>query len=54
MPTNVWTRFSVTLPQSVAGRIGDFGFTAFTDEVYPTSFYVDTVTLEVNGCPPTP
>jgi hypothetical protein len=54
MPTNVWTRFTVTLPQSVAGRIGDFGFTAYTDDMFPTTFYVDTVTLEVNGCTATP
>jgi len=55
MQTNFsWVRFSATLPASLAGKTGEIGFYMTGDASLVTSMYVDTVALEVNGCPATP
>jgi hypothetical protein len=49
-PTSTWTRFSTTLPASVAGTTLELDFNAITDSSDITSFYIDTVSLTVDAC----
>jgi hypothetical protein len=46
-----WTRFSITLPSGIAGRTFDLRFVALTDSTLLTSFYIDTVSLDITACP---
>jgi hypothetical protein len=50
MPTSTWTRFSVTLPASLAGMTFELGFQATTDNTKYTNFFLDSVTLDVTAC----
>jgi hypothetical protein len=52
--TPTWTRFSVALPVTLAGRTVDIRFVTTTDISLVTSFFVDTVSLDVVGCPAAP
>ena len=51
-PPGTWTRFSVTLPLSLAGRPIKFGFQATTDMNKNTNFFIDSVSLDVIACTP--
>jgi hypothetical protein len=51
-PVATWTRFSTTLPASLAGRTFEIGFRATTDMAKTTNFFVDSVSLDVNVCTP--
>jgi aminopeptidase S len=52
MPVGTWTRFTVSLPLSLAGHTIQFGFRATTDVNKNTNFFVDSVSLDVTGCTP--
>jgi hypothetical protein len=52
MPTPSWTRFSISLPLSMAGRTIKIGFQSMTDNVKTTNFFVDSVALDVVACTP--
>jgi hypothetical protein len=52
MSTPVWTRFSVSLPVSLAGKSIQLGFQSTTDNARNTNFFVDTVSLDVVACGP--
>ena len=52
MSTPMWTRFSVSLPLSLAGKSIQVGFKAKTDNPRNTNFWVDTVSLDVVACGP--
>jgi hypothetical protein len=52
MPTSTWTRFSINLPVSLAGRAIQFGFQAATDASKNTNFFIDSVSLDVTSCAP--
>jgi hypothetical protein len=54
MPTSVWTRFSISLPLSLAGQTVVIGFQATTDNTKYTNFFVDSVSLDVVACTSTP
>jgi len=49
---STWTRFSTSLPLSLAGRTIEVGFRAGTDAAKITNFFVDTVSLDVVACAP--
>ena len=51
-PTPTWTRFSISLPLSLAGRTIKVGFQAATDMSKNTNFFVDSVSLDVIACAP--
>ena len=46
-----WTRFSTTLPTTLAGQTVRLQFRSVTNAATITSFYVDTVALQVVACP---
>jgi hypothetical protein len=46
-----WRKYSVELPLRWAGRTGQFGFNAQTDNVNNTNFFVDDVAVNVTACP---
>jgi len=48
--TSTWTRFSTTLPASVAGQSLELDFFASTDSLDTTSFYIDSVSLTADVC----
>jgi len=48
--TTTWTRFTAALPLSYAGRTLEIGFVTTTDDLYDTTFLVDTATLNVTAC----
>jgi len=50
MATPTWTRFSVSLPVSLAGKSIQIGFQATTDNARNTNFWVDSVALDVVAC----
>jgi hypothetical protein len=52
MPTSTWTRFSISLPLSLAGRAIQLGFRTATDVNKNTNFFVDSVSLDVTACAP--
>jgi hypothetical protein len=53
MATPAWTRFTITLPTSLAGKTFEIGFRATTDGNNKiTNFFVDTVSLDVAVCTP--
>ena len=52
MATPTWTRFSVSLPLSMAGRPIRVGFQATTDINRNTNFFLDSVSLDVIACTP--
>jgi len=52
MPTPSWTRFSISLPVSLAGRTIKIGFQSMTDNAKTTNFFVDSVALDVVACTP--
>ena len=52
MATPIWTRFSITLPLSMAGRTIQVGFKALTDMSKNTNFFIDSVSLDVTACAP--
>ena len=52
MPVASWTRFSTTLPLTLAGRTVKVGFRAMTDTSKNTNFFVDSVSLDVAACSP--
>jgi hypothetical protein len=52
MPTSTWTRFSTSLPASLAGQTFEVGFLATTDMSKNTNFFVDSVSLTVTACSP--
>jgi hypothetical protein len=53
MATPVWTRFTITLPISLAGKTFTIGFRATTDANNKiTNFFVDTASLDVAVCTP--
>jgi hypothetical protein len=52
MPTPSWTRFSTSLPASMAGRTLKVGFKATTDMSKNTNFFIDSVSLDVVACTP--
>ena len=51
-PPGTWTRFSATLPLSLAGRPIKFGFQATTDVNKNTNFFIDSVSLDVSPARP--
>ena len=51
-PPGTWTRFSASLPLSLAGRPIKFGFQATSDVNKNTNFFVDSVSLDVIACTP--
>ena len=51
-PPGTWTRFSASLPVSLAGRPIKFGFQATTDVSKNTNFFIDSVSLDVIACTP--
>ena len=48
--TTTWTRFTAARPLTYAGRTVEIGFVATTDDLYDTTFLVDTATLNVTAC----
>jgi hypothetical protein len=52
MATPSWTRFSISLPVSLAGRTIKIGFQSMTDTAKTTNFFVDSVALDVVACTP--
>lgn len=48
--TTAWTRYSVTLNSSYAGRTIIVRFSDTTDSSNPTDFFIDTVSLLVTSC----
>jgi hypothetical protein len=52
MPTSTWTRFSISLPLSLAGRAIQLGFRTATDVNKNTNFFVDSVSLDVTAGAP--
>jgi len=48
---DAWTRFSVPLPGSLAGQTVTLQFRGTTNASAITSFYVDTISLQVVACP---
>ena len=52
MATPSWTRFSIILPPSMAGRTIKVGFQATSDMTKNTNFFVDSVALDVVACTP--
>jgi len=52
MATPSWTRFSINLPLSMAGRTVEIGFQSSTDASKNTNFFVDSVSLDVTACTP--
>jgi len=52
MTTSTWTRFSTSLPLSLAGRTIEIGFQSATDGNKNTNFFVDSVSLDVTACTP--
>jgi hypothetical protein len=48
---DAWTRFSAPLPSTVAGRTVTLQFRGTTNATAITSFYVDTISLQVVACP---
>ncbi|HET6149854.1 MAG TPA: hypothetical protein VFH68_20105 [Polyangia bacterium] len=52
-PVTTWTRFSATLPPTLAGQTVRLQFRDLTNGNNAlTSFYIDTVALQVVACPP--
>jgi hypothetical protein len=51
-PVTTWTRFTTDLPASLAGQTFQLGFRVTTNSVYTTAFFIDSVSLDVIGCPP--
>jgi hypothetical protein len=51
MATSTWTRFTVSLPASLAGQTFRVSFRATTNASDYTGFMVDSVSLDVNACP---
>jgi len=51
-PASTWTRFSTSLPTSLAGQTFQVGFLATTDATKNTNFFVDSVSLDVVACGP--
>jgi hypothetical protein len=47
-----WTRFSASLPLSLAGKPITFGFKAMSDVSKNTNFFIDSVSLDVIACTP--
>jgi hypothetical protein len=47
-----WTRYTTSLPLTLAGKTIEVGFLATTDSVDTTSFFIDSVSLEVAACVP--
>jgi len=47
-----WTRFTASLPLTLAGKTFEVGFLAKTDKTKTTSFFVDSVALDVVACTP--
>jgi hypothetical protein len=52
MPISIWTRFSTSLPLSMAGRSFAVGFKATTNLSKNTNFFIDSVSLDVVACTP--
>jgi hypothetical protein len=52
MPTPSWTRFSINLPLTMAGRTITVGFRSMTDMNKTTNFFIDSVALDVAACTP--
>jgi hypothetical protein len=50
-PVGTWTRFSMALPSSLAGQNVTLQFHGTTNANAISSFYVDTVSLQVVACP---
>jgi hypothetical protein len=48
---SAWTRFSAALPSSLAGQTVTLRFHGTTNPTATTSFYVDTVSVQVVTCP---
>jgi hypothetical protein len=46
-----WRQYSVDIPLSWAGRTGQFGFNAQTDNLNNTNFFIDDVAVTVGACP---
>jgi len=51
-PPGTWTRFSASLPLSLAGKPIKFGFQAMSDMNKNTNFFIDSVSLDVIACTP--
>jgi len=52
MAVATWTRFTASLPLTLAGQTFELGFQATTDGSKNTNFFVDTVSLDVTACSP--
>jgi hypothetical protein len=50
-PVSTWTRFSASLPTTLAGQTVTLHFEDMTNGTLISSFYIDTVSLSVVGCP---
>jgi hypothetical protein len=50
-PVGTWTRFSAPLPSNLAGQTVTLQFHGTTNANAITSFYVDTVSVQVVACP---
>jgi len=50
-PVTTWTRFSAPLPTTLAGQTVRLQFRALTNGNVITSFYIDTVAVQVVACP---
>jgi hypothetical protein len=48
---NAWTRLSVAIPANLAGQAVSLRFHGTTNALAITSFYIDTVSLQVVACP---
>jgi hypothetical protein len=49
--TTAWTKVTVQVPLTWAGRSVEVGFLTVGDGYYVTSFFVDTVSLNATACP---
>ena len=49
-PVSTWTRFSATLPTTLAGQTVTLHFEDTTSGSQVTSFYIDTVSVQVVAC----
>jgi len=54
MSTPNWTRFTATLPLSLAGKTVQVGFRASLGATKNTNFFLDSVALDVVACTATP